>query len=125
MADHARFVALATRLIEKNGRDVILKEKSGTATDTNKPWKGSTSSPTVLGTVKAVFVPFRGFEFGSTFTDDELMKSVDEVCLIAGGNDAFDNTTLIYDETKDLKVEWIRRLRPADLTVLYAFGVMR
>ena len=125
MADHAKFVAVANKLINKHGRQVSIKSLSGSS-DATKPWRGdATGTETVLGTPLAVFVPSKGFDFGSDFVTDQLLMSVSEVCLVAGGNGDFENGHLITDESIDYRIEWTSRLRPADKTILYAFGIKR
>ena len=123
MSDHQRFIALALRLIAKHGRNVTFKVISSTPADATKPWRGTATPPTLIGPLKAVFVPFRGFEFGSVFNDTALFKEVEQICLVAGGQGDLETTHLITDSGKDYKVEWVQRLRPGDQTVLYAFGV--
>lgn len=123
MSDHSKFIALALRLIAKHGRDVTFKVISSTPADADKPWRGTATPPTPIGPLKAVFVPFRGFEFGSEFTDNALFKEVEQICMVAGGQGNLETTHLITDSGKDYKVEWVQRLRPGDQTVLYAFGV--
>lgn len=125
MSNHQNFIALALRLIAKHGRDVTFKVLSSTAADADKPWRGTATAPTVIGPLKAVFVPFRGYEFGSEYTDTSLFKEVEEVCLVAGGQGDLETAHLLTDGGKELKIEWVQRLRPGDQTVLYAFGVDR
>lgn len=125
MSDHQKFVDLALRLIAKNGRDVSFEVLSSTPVDATKPWRGTGTAPTTIGPVKAVFVPFRGFEFGSVFTDSELFKEVEEICLVAAGQGNLETAHLLSDGGKKYKIEWAQRLRPGDQTVLYAFGVNR
>lgn len=123
MSDHQRFIALALRLIAKHGRDVNFQIISSTPADTDKPWRGTATAPTTIGPLKAVFVPFRGFEFGSVFNDTALFKEVEQICLVAGGQGSLETAHLVTDSGKDYKIEWAQRLRPGDQTVLYAFGV--
>lgn len=123
MSDHQRFIDLALRLIAKHGRDVNFKVVSPVAADADKPWRGTATPPETIGPLKAVFVPFRGFEFGSVFKDIALFKEVEQICLVAGGQGDLETTHLLTDSSKDYKVEWVQRLRPGDQTVLYAFGV--
>ena len=123
MSDHSKFIALALRLIAKHGRDVTFKVISSTPADADKPWRGTATPPTPIGPLKAVFVPFRGFEFGSEFTDNALFKEVEQICLCAGGQADLETMHIVTDTSKDYKIEWVQRLRPGDQTVLYAFGV--
>lgn len=123
MSDHQKFIDLALRLIAKHGRNVNFQTISSTPQDVDKPWKGTVAAPSSVGPIKAVFVPFRGFEFGSVFTDVSLFKEVDEICLVAGGQGDLETCHEIADSGRNRKIEWIQRLRPGDQTVLYAFGV--
>lgn len=124
----ARQVALAQRLIEKNGRGVTFQRFSATAADPDKPWKGP-GVPTVAQSqaTSAVFLPANGaMDLGSLGIDKELLKRVEQVCLVAGidGTDlsAF---TAILDGSSRFKIDWFRGLKPSDATVLYVFGVSR
>ena len=125
MADHAKFAAIALRLIDKNGRLTNFNAMSDVPADPAKPWKGTSSAPTVLLSAMAAYIPSQGQDFGNTFIDDELLKSCDEVLLVAGGQADLTKCHTITDENVELKVNWIRRLKPADLTLLYAIGVSR
>lgn len=125
MSDHQKFIDLALRLIAKHGRDVTYKVISSTPSDPTKPWRGTTTPPTVLGPFKSVFVPFRGYEFGSEFEDSQLFKEVKEICMCAGAQADLETAHLLTDNGVDYKIEWVQRLRPGDQTILYAFGVDR
>jgi len=123
MSDHAKFVNLALRLIDKHGRNVTFKRLSSTPTIPAQPWRGSSTTPTSFGPFRAVFVPFRGYTFGAEFIDTSLFKEVEQICLVAGGQEDLETCHLVTDSSKDYKIEWVQRLRPGDQTVLYAFGV--
>jgi hypothetical protein len=126
--DYARAVALAQRLIDKNGRTITIDQLSSVPVDANKPWKGP-AVPTVAATasLKAVFLPVSSAsELGLFAKDDELLKRVEQVALIAadGVNDltAFHRIT---DVGSFWKVDWTRELKPGPTTILYAIGVKR
>lgn len=125
MADHQKYVDLALRLITKHGRLVSLGVVSGTPVDVNKPWRGTDQAPVIMGPVMAAIVPFRGFEFGSLFEQQDMFKECDEICIIAGGQEEFENAHNVYDESKTYAVQWVQRLRPGPLTILYAIGINR
>ena len=127
MADHARFVSLANKLIAKQGRAVGLYKIDKTATDPDTPWKGSGGQQARIGTgdVFAVYVPVAGSELGIEFIDKELLRNCDEVCLIGGSDLPFNTAEIIKDNGVDWKVNWIRELKPADKSILVAYGVSR
>lgn len=87
MARFDKFIALAQRLIAKNGQDTILRVfGDAPEADGDKPWRtGAPSSSDV--TVKAVFLNFadlgRAAERYMTGTD---IQTGDKLVLIAGGD---------------------------------------
>lgn len=125
MSDHSKFIATALRLIAKHGRDISFEVISPTPQDNERPWRGTVSAPATIGPLKAAFVPFRGFTFGSEYTDNQLFKDCDEVCLVAGGQGELENAHMLIDNSKHFKIEWVQRLRPGEQTILYALGVTR
>ena len=127
-ANTARQIALAQRLITKNGRSVTFQRLSATAADATKPWKGP-GTPTVAQTqaVDAVFLPANGsVDLGKLGIDKELLKRVEQVCMVAGitGTDLSTFSTIL-DSSSRFKIDWYRELKPSDGVVLYVFGVSR
>jgi hypothetical protein len=127
MADHSRFLALAERLIAKHGRSTVFKTLSAGPSDITKPWKGAGvgQTPGTLATALAVFMPHKGLNFGTDFLSEELLKDCTELCLVAGSAGNLETCNLVEDGGKDFKVTWVSRLKPADLTLLYAIGINR
>lgn len=125
--DYARAVALAQRLINKNGRLITIDRLSSVPVDADKPWKGP-GAPTVDATVspKAVFLPHASLiDLGLFAKDDELLKRVEQVALIAsdGVNDlsGFHRIT----DVVMYRIDWVRALKPGDTVILYAMGIKR
>ena len=125
MSNHQKFIDTALRLIAKHGRDTMFNTVSSTLKNPEKPWQGTAAADTVVGPFKAVYVPFRGFEFGSEFKDSQLFKEVEEICLVAGSQADLEKVDKIVDDGASYKVEWVQRLRPGNQTILYAMGVSR
>lgn len=122
--NYTRALALAVRLIEKNGREVTFQTLSATPVDADKPWNGP-AEPTVSASKKskAVFLAHTGsIELGKMFVDNELLKRVDEVALVAGSV-VISDYHRVLDESKLWRIDWIRELKPASTTVLYAVGL--
>ena len=127
MANHSKFVTLAKRLIAKQGRQVTLQKLSNTATDASKPWLGA-GGQVVAETcnVFAAFVPYTGNDFGIAVKDEDLVKSTDQMALVAQADvDLKDFTALLDSDGKQFKINWVQVLKPADEVILYAFGVCR
>jgi hypothetical protein len=124
MADHTKFVALAKRLIDKQGRTIALQTLSSAAANPAQPWKGPTA-PTVSVSVdtKAVFLPASGNDFSSMSVTKEMLADVTQVALVAPHELPLHEMTTMVDKGKTYKVQWCRVLEPADQVCLYAFGV--
>lgn len=128
MSDHARFIELAQRLIDKHGRTVTLEVLSSTPADANKPWKGA-ATPTVASNfapVKGVFVPLASAEaLGLKITDNELLRGVNETLLVAGSDDDFRACNSVSDNSVRHRIKFAEVLAPGDQIVLYYFGIER
>lgn len=125
MANHQKFLNLATKLIKKHGRSMTFVKIVSGNTDPDKPWKGSGATDVTLATTIGAMVPFRGNDFGSLWQDFDLSKISDEVVLVAGvpGVDLLEAHKLL--DGPERKIEWVQHLKPGDLTIMYAFGVNR
>jgi hypothetical protein len=120
-------IALAQRLIEKKGRQVTFEKLSGTVADATRPWKGA-GTPTTEKTVKrkAVFLIHEGRrDLGYFGIDEELLKRVEQIVLVAPGTVDLTDFNSITDGSQRYVVDWQRVLRPGDPTILFVFGVKR
>lgn len=130
--DYTEFVTLAKDLVKENGREVTLQRLSATPADSTKSWKGA-GAPTVVqsvANVPAVFIPSigfasSGFEFGRRVMDDNLLKRVEQVALIAQQVVNIEQFSTILDSSVSWKIEWIETLKPANDVLLYLVGVKR
>lgn len=120
MTDHAKYVALATRLIDKHGRTVGVYQIGSTASG---PFP--TPSESLLVQQKAVFVPASGSDLGLEWIDEQMLKRVSQVCLMAGSDVDCQLATHIKDAASSFKVAWVQVLYPGDTLILYAFGLTR
>lgn len=123
--DYVKLAGTAQRLIAKTGRVVTLQRLSSEPANEDKPWKGP-GAPTVEQEkeVRATFVPASG-GLGRDLVDEELLKRVEQVALIAPSDVDLEVFNLVKDGESKWKIEWIQTLRPADQVLLYVFGVKR
>lgn len=123
LIDYAELVAVAQSLISATGRQVTFQRLSTTAADLTKPWNG-TGSPTVQvsATLFATFVPATGSGFGREFVSEEMLKRVEQVCLVAPNANNMSTFNTIVDGAT-WGIEWVYELKPGATTLLWAIGV--
>lgn len=120
------YVALAKKakkVIEENGRDVILVRKKLTATDTAKPWRGSTSVDTSSAPVKAII-----YQIEERDEETGIVRRGIEVAAIAHDslNDNNPETVdFIKDGTLKYKVTGVTVTNPGDTRLIYEFKLKR
>lgn len=124
MSDHTKYLEFTLEMINKHGRVIQFKKVSDVPADFDKPWKGTNLVPELVVETKGCFVPFRGFEFGNNVIDEELFKRSDKTLLVAPVVD-LSYATIITDNGVDYKIDWVRELQPAEIVLLYAFGITR
>lgn len=133
MADHSKFLALARKLINKDGREVQFLKIQPASADPDRPWKGPARTagdpppPSHIAVAMAVFLP-DGAGFGKMIEDNDLFKTSDQMLLVAPHDDPSVNLAeyqLVEDGGVRWKINVIKELKPADLTVLFAMGVSR
>ena len=129
MVDYVKLSATAKRLIEKNGRDLVLEKKSRTPADSIKSWRGpsSTSSGTSV-TVKGVVVPPDNF----SDTDGQLIRRGQLRVLISNESVDDQQTGLditefdsIKDGSDSYKIVEVNRVEPGALPLIYDIIVQR
>ena len=128
MADHAKYVTLAKRLIQANGRQIRLQLLAQNGTDPSKPWRGNTSDDIVNEyATMAVFVPAIGRELGTLVIDTEMLKRSTHVCITEAVAEGLEDKVARIRDTDNLlfRVVWSQALKPADKTVIYVFGLAR
>jgi len=124
--DWSSFVALAKRLIDKNGRSVNIELLSKGPADANKPWRGNATPATSISTVvKACFVPATTEMFGRTIANDDMLAKTDQIALVAQSTSNLENYTSINDGNSRYKIEWVWTLKPGSVIIMYAFGICR
>lgn len=119
MANFARLRATATRLVRKNGRDVVLRRDSRQAKNDDKPWRGNRPCPAEEITVKAAIVSYREKDI-----DGERIKRGDRQAVIeVPVKNSEDVDARFYDLIEDRDEKWrivtMDKVEPANLTVVY------
>jgi hypothetical protein len=126
MVNYVRAAATAKRLIEENGRTVVLYRKVRTPLDNSKPWRGPNPSAdsAIVGTVKAIFYPIE--------EEDEkggILRRGEEKMMIAHDSLAvpedLEDIDHITDNGKLYKVVKACPIGPGDVRIAYEFIVKR
>lgn len=125
MVNYVRIAATAKRLIEANGRDVILIKKSRTPADAAKPHRGpSGSGDVIVGTIKALIYPAE-----EKNEDGELVRRGFEVAMLAHDSlpTPIDLSTLdaIKDGGITYKIFKASTMGPGDTVVSYELHMKR
>lgn len=112
---HQKFVDLAKKLIDKNGREIIIRRIAKTVPDLSKPWEIDDLPPDEF-TVKSVF-----FNFQKDKVDGTLIRSKDVRCLIAQKDLSIEITTddLIVDGSIIYDVIIVSQEKPGDQSILF------
>lgn len=124
--DFSAIALTVARLIKANGRDIYLQRLDGAAADYDKPWRGA-GTPTLANSVpvRGSFIPATGDALGTSFVPIDLLARCDEVLIVAAGETDFTDFQVVLDHGLRWKIEWTHVLQPADVRLLYAFGVRR
>jgi len=125
--DYPSLVLVVQDLINTTGRSIKLQQLGGTAEDADKPWRG-TGVPKVIKTISTfgTFVAPTGLDkYGISFISNELLKRCDEVVLVAGAKTDYEGFHQLVDSSTTWRIEWIEKLKPGSVTLLYAIGICR
>lgn len=120
MARFTKFVALAQRLIQKNGRSIVVTFPTNIDQDINAPYLGKIKSGNTK-TVIGVFVNQNKNDQGLT-TAPILSQSGLKDCLIAAGDispDTIKTATTITDRSVVWKVKNVETVDPGDDPILF------
>lgn len=132
MVDFTRLAETAKRLIDENGRSIKIIKLNQTPDDNAKPWRGndnSRTSPADEIDTKGVFVDIAGLaSLGNITVDEELIKR-SEMFVILNAIDFGSSQGEDFEEVQDNNISWkiegVRKLQPADTTVMYYMGLRK
>lgn len=126
MVDFLRLAATAQRLIDENGRIVMVIKSGKNPQDSDKPWRGQATYNEASVSGKAVFV--NSSDLGYTVRDEQNVKRSVKVALFAAQSDG-DYDLESFDVIEDGDVKWrivqAQVLAPASTRILYMFEVAR
>ena len=125
MVDYVSLAATAKRLIDANGRDITLTKRDRTPADSAKPWRGGNATPTSVGPVKGVLVPFESEE-----VDGSLVRRDDKKALIAANDDDSElleqfDVLIDGDATDPWRILTVEVINPGDTRVIYKMQVRK
>lgn len=129
--DYSGTLATARRLVNNFGRQVTFLQLASGApgTEPDKPWRGSAAqraAPVAQTTADAVAVPpSDGTRLGLNLSQPELLKSAEQIFIVAPPEVELDPFHLVQDGGQDYRILFIEKLRPATVTLLYFVGVAR
>lgn len=113
-----KYIALATKLIQKNGRAAKLR-KLQTATG----WKDANEFDTASDRdVIGCFIPASG-GIGADLVTEDLIARVSQVVLVAPVDIDLRSHNVVIDGSYSWKVEWVQVLQPAEKPLLYVIGL--
>ncbi|MGD9210524.1 MAG: hypothetical protein PVI90_07100 [Desulfobacteraceae bacterium] len=124
-------LAAVQELIQDSGRQITFIRFKQDPQESDKPWKGPVDPRTIpdaVITLWGVFIQPAGmYDLGFDAVDQDLLKKVKAICLVApeSANPAFDIATAdeLLDGTEYKKIEFVKTLRPSATTLLYYVGI--
>jgi hypothetical protein len=137
MVDFDKLAETAQRLVEANGRDVVLFRKDRAPANAAQPWRGpDMAAPDPaggIGPVKIAFVPASGSGFGKVLEDQDptIRIKIDEVGLLA--SNSFEDLGITFEQVEECdtlrdgshvyKIVSRGHLRPATKSMLFVLGL--
>lgn len=129
MADVAKLIATAQRLIKDNGRPVTFIRHDETLADTAKPWEGPTdarAAPSETKNLDAVFVqPASAVRLGMTTEQSDLIMQSEQIMIVAPGTVDLLRFQEVLDGGVYWKITMVEILRPGPTTILGFVGIKR
>lgn len=125
MVNYVKAAATAKRLIEANGRTVVLYRKNTTPADTNKPWRQPASTINeVVASPKGIFYPIEDKD-----EKDGLVRRSEQRLMIAHDSlsppEVLDDIDHVSDNGYIYKVVSAIPLQPGDVRIAYEFILKR
>lgn len=128
--DYTAILTKVKAMLQKHGKQITLSSIDSSTADINKPWL-SVANPrdpnnTTSTTVYAIGVPLAfANSLGIHFDSIELIKSTKSVFIAEPGSDTPEDLNqyqLVTDDSKESRITFVEKLKPAGLTLLYFIG---
>ena len=113
-----KYIALATKLIRKNGRAAKIRKLQ-----TSTGWKHANNFDTAADRdVIGCFIPASG-GIGADLVTEDLIARVSQVVLVAPVDIDLRLHNVVIDGSYSWKIEWVQVLQPAEKPLLYVIGL--
>lgn len=89
-----------------------------------KPWLNN-SEQEILTTQSVLYVPHTGENLGSSFVSEENIKRTKAHILTYHNSVDISSVGFVEFNGEKLFVDWVQILKPANVILLYAFGVKK
>lgn len=125
--DWTSVITLANRLIERNGRPVQFVRNVQTISDTDKPWRNTSSAGSdEIQTLNAVFVP-DGSGLGFEAKDMNLFREAEQIAIVAPELGSTYDLTQYHQVVEANGRQWrfsgVKMLQPGDTPLLWIIGM--
>lgn len=113
-----KYIALATKLIHKNGRATKIRKLL-----TSTGWKDANDFDLAADRdVIGCFIPASG-GIGADLVTEDLIARVSQVVLVAPVDIDLRLHNVVIDGSYSWKIEWVQVLQPAEKPLLYVIGL--
>lgn len=128
MVDYVELQAVVVALIEDAGKIISVQKLNTVAVDPAKPWRGPADNRSPYAAsenVPAVAVPVSGI--GKLIDKKSIPDNITDCYIVAPFMATPDLSDFdeIVDEGTTIKIDYMYRLRPANVTLLYVIGVVK
>ncbi len=131
--NYAPVQTIAIDLITRFGRSMTFERFDQTEQDASAPWDGPAdprTTPDATLTADAVAAePESAVKLGLEALDNELLKKIDQILIVSPPltftTDDLETFNEVIDNSIRYRIEFVRKLKPGNLTLLYFVGISR
>jgi hypothetical protein len=123
--DYEEMVDIALELIEEFGTVANLMKLDSSPRNPMRPEQGQAGQK-YCKTMKNIPMAFVDTgNLGFEMITEEMLKNIDRIAIIAPLYDGIEEMDLLEEGGQSYAVRWMRKLRPANKTVLFIAGVAK